>query len=97
MKFNSNQAINSPLGTDGVLFTAQVKTEIRGILVSNTTDSNVSLNVKINDNDFGTQVYTPGPSENFNKLNNQILKPGDKLLFTGNGLNLLLSIIEIIE
>lgn len=97
MKFTNKQALNLTLSEGDNLYTPSAKSEIRAFTVFNPTDSNIQLVVTIAAKQYIKKTVTAGATDTVNQLLNQQLRLGEDVVVTGEGLNVLMTVVEITE
>lgn len=97
MKFTNKQALNLTLSEGNNLYTPSAKSEIRAFTVFNPTDSNIQLVVTIAAKQYIKKTVTAGATDTVSQLLNQQLKPSEDVVVTGEGLNVLMTVVEITE
>lgn len=73
------------------------KSEIRAFTVHNPTDDDVECTVTANGKVFVKKTVTPSATEIFGSLFNQQIGKDERLSITGDGLNVWVSVVEIVE
>lgn len=97
MKFNNKQALNTTLAAGNNEYKATADSQIRALTVFNPTASNVELTIKIGGKQYVKKTVTAGATEIINVLFNQQIAKDELLVSTGEGLNMLLTIVEMTE
>ena len=97
MKFTNKQALNQTLAAGDNKYTPTVNAEIRAFTAFNPTAANIELIVKIAGKQYIKKTVTAGATETINQLLNQQLKPSEDVVVTGEGLNVLMTVVEITE
>ena len=97
MKFTNKQALNQTLTTGDNKYTPTVNAEIRAFTVFNPTAANIDLVVTIPAKQYIKKTITANATETINQLLNQQLKPSEDVIVTGEGLNVLMTVVEITE
>ena len=97
MKFTNKQALNQTLTAGDNKYTPTVNAEIRAFTAFNPTADNIELVVKIADKQYIKKTVTANATETINQLLNQQLKPSEDVIVMGEGLNVLVTVVEITE
>ena len=97
MKFTNKQALNLTLVAGDNKYTPTANSEIRAFTVFNPTDANIELVVRIATKQYIKKTVTAGATDTVNQLLNQQLKPSEDVVVTGEGLNVLMTVVEITE
>lgn len=95
-KYQYVQAICQTLG--GQLdYVSPEKAQIRAFSVHNPTDDDVECVVVANGKTFVKKTVMPNATEIFGSLFNQQIGKDERLSITGDGLNVWVSVVEIVE
>lgn len=97
MKFNNKQALNTVLTAGDNSYKATADSQIRALTVFNPTANNVDLTIKIGGKQYIKKTVTVGATEVINALFNQQIGKDELMISTGEGLNMLLTIVEMTE
>lgn len=98
MKFINKQAGNITLSAgDNVIYTAPTDAQIRAFTVYNPADSNIDITVKIGALQYVKKTVTAGATEIISQLFNQQIAKSEAVMMTGEGVNVLLTVVEITE
>lgn len=96
MKFINKQAICQTLS--GQLdYVSPEQAQIRAFTVHNPTSDSVECTVMANGKVFVKKTVTPNATEIFSGLFNQQIGKDERLSITGDGLNVWVSVVEIVE
>lgn len=97
MKFINKQALNITLTAGDNNHTPQADSQIRALTVFNPTLNNVDIVIKVSGRQFVKKTVTPNTTEVINQLFNQQIAKDEILTFVGDGLNVLMTVVEIID
>lgn len=96
MKFLNKQALNVVLDGEQ-LYTAQSDVQIRAFTVHNPTSNNVDLTIKIGEQVYVKKMVATAQTEVINALFNQQIAKDETMTVTGDELNVLLTVVEILN
>ncbi|WP_131669254.1 hypothetical protein [Psychrobacter pygoscelis] len=98
MKFINKQANNVTLvADDNTVYQTNVDAQIRALTVHNPTEANIDLVISLGDKQYVKKTVTPNATEVISQLFNQQIKKTEALTMIGEGLNVLLTVVEITE
>lgn len=99
MIYVQKQANLSTLGDGDVeIYKATTNAQVRAFTVYNPSDKdNVICVVKVNDKELATKTLMPKKEIVLSFLFNQQIKPNDKIVVNGKGLNVMLTVTEIVD
>lgn len=98
MKLTNKQAANITLATgSNTVYLPGTDAQIRAFTVSNPTEANIDLTVEVNGKQMVKKTVTAGATEVVSSLFNQQLVKDEPLTMTGEGANVLLTVVEITE
>lgn len=98
MKLTNKQAFNGTLATgSNTVYLPDTDAQIRAFTVSNPTAANIDLTVEVNGKQMAKKTITAGATEVIASLFNQQLVKDEPLTMTGEGANVLLTVVEITE
>lgn len=95
MKYINKQALNTTLVQSNNNFLPKADSQIRALTVHNPTDSHVDLTITIGSKAYIKKTIAAGSSEVISQIFNQHLNKDVPMAFTGTGLNVLMSVVEI--
>lgn len=96
MKHIYKQALNQSV-VGQLDYIASENLQIRALTVHNPTTNNIECVVAVNGNAFIKKTITPNSTEVLSGLFNQHVGKDEAMTFTGDGLNVLMSVVEIVE
>lgn len=96
MKFINKQAICQTINGQ-IDYVAVAESQIRAFTLYNPTSDNVECHVGINGKTFIKKTITPNATEMLGSLFNQQIGKDERLTIHGNGLNVWLSVVEIVD
>lgn len=98
MKFNNKQGANLTLAaSDNTVYQSSVEAQIRALTVHNPTAENIDVTASIGGKVYITKTVTNGATEVLGQLFNHQIKKAEALTMTGEGANVLLTVVEITE
>ncbi|WP_372844805.1 hypothetical protein [Psychrobacter sp.] len=98
MKLTNKQAANVTLATgSNTVYLPDTDAQIRAFTVSNSTAANIDLTVEVNGKQMVKKTITAGATEVISSLFNQQIVKDEPLTMTGEGVNVLLTVVEITE
>lgn len=96
MKFVNKQAICQSIS--GQLdYVSPEQAQIRAFMVFNPTEQNVECTVAFGGYVFAKRTVRAGTTEVFSSLFNQQVSKDSRLTITGDGLNVCVTVVEIVE
>lgn len=97
MKFINRQALNVALTANNGTYTPKTDAQIRAFTAFNPTTANIDLIVKIGAQQYIKRTVTPNSTEVINQLFNQQIVTDEVLSVTGTGLNVIVTVVEIVD
>lgn len=97
MKFNNIQAFNAPIDDKGLIYTPKANIQIRALTIYNKTSNNIVCDIGIGGKQYVHKTITAAGTEVINAIFNQQVNNGEQISITGNGLNAILTAVEIID
>ena len=98
MKLTNKQAANITLATgSNTVYLPDTDAQIRAFTVNNPTEANIDLTVEVNGKQMVKRTVTAGATEVISSLFNQQIVKDEPLTMTGEGANVLLTVVEITE
>lgn len=98
MKLTNKQAANVTLATgSNTVYLPDTDAQIRAFTVNNPTVTNIDLTVEVSGKAMVKKTITAGATEVIASLFNQQLVKDEPLTMTGEGANVLLTVVEITE
>lgn len=98
MKFINKQAANIVLTADiNIVYEANTDAQIRALTVHNPTDANIDITLSIGAQQYIAKTVTAGATEVLSQMFNQQIQKAEQLLMSGEGANVLITVVEITE
>lgn len=98
MKLTNKQAFNGTLTTgSNTVYLPPTDAQIRAFTVHNPTAANIDVTVTVSGKLMVKKTITAGATEVISSLFNQQLKKDEPLTMTGEGANVLLTVVDITE
>lgn len=97
MKFTNKQALNITLAAGDNTYKPTADSQIRALTIFNPTANSVDLTVKVSNKQYIKKTITTNATEVVNQLFNQQIAKDETVLITGEGLNVLMTVVEITE
>jgi len=98
MKLTNKQAFNGTLSTgSNTVYLPKTDAQIRAFTTNNPTANPIDMTVLVNGKQMVKTTITAGATEVVSSLFNQQVKKDEPMTMTGEGVNVLLTVVEITE
>ena len=98
MKLINKQAANITLAAESnSVYLPKTDAQIRALTIHNPTTEPIDLTIEVSGQAMVKKTVTSGATEVISSLFNQQLKKDEPLTMTGEGVNVLLTVVEITE
>lgn len=98
MKLINKQAVNITLAAESnTVYLPKTDAQIRALTIHNPTAEPIDLTIEVSGQAMVKKTVTSGATEVISSLFNQQLKKDEPLTMTGEGANVMLTVVEITE